>query len=93
MARSAAGRGSDHTPESGTQPPTVGETETGLTEERKRNYPEAIHRRALHFSSIGCDDMRRQRKEGDAKTIIPVTRVQFFCQGSQPIRTVVRTKF
>lgn len=30
VARSAAGRGSDHTPESGTQSPTVGETEMGL---------------------------------------------------------------
>lgn len=36
VARSAAGRGPDHTPESGSQSPAVGGTAMRLTKERKR---------------------------------------------------------
>lgn len=35
VARSAAARAPDHTPESGSQSPTVGETDMGITQERK----------------------------------------------------------
>ncbi len=35
VARSGAGRAPDHTPESGPQSPTVGETEMGLTYSRR----------------------------------------------------------
>ena len=43
VARSAAGRGSDHTPESGTQSPTVGETEMGLQTFEKHKPPLNMH--------------------------------------------------